>query len=42
MAAYNEEIFDRQYRDLESRIITYDLSEKLMFFIFIFAVCSQE
>lgn len=31
MAAYNEEIFDRQYRDLESRIITYDLSEKLMF-----------
>ena len=33
MAAYNEEIFDRQYRDLESRIITYDLSEKLMFYL---------
>ena len=31
MAAYNEEIFDRQYYDLESRLITYDLSEKLMF-----------
>ena len=28
MAAYNEEIFDRQYRDLESRIISYDLPEK--------------
>ena len=30
LAAYNEEIIDRQHPDLESRIINYDLPEKPM------------